>query len=150
MSKLEFSKLSPYKAPEESPGFLLWKVSTLWRRAIEASLKPLDLTHPQFVVLAAIGWLTRTKPLVRQIEIARQAGLDANTTSQILKGLQKKKWITRDQAGDERSKYPSLTPAGKEVLKKAFPAVEGVNAVFFGRINCKEDSFLDALQYLVE
>ena len=150
MSKLEFSKLSPYKAPEESPGFLLWKVSTLWRRAIETSLKPLDLTHPQFVVLAAIGWLTKTKPLVRQIEIARQAGLDVNTTSQILRGVEKKKWITRSQAGDERSKYPKLTAAGQAVLKKAFSAVEEVNATFFGRVNCKEDGFLCALQRLIE
>jgi hypothetical protein len=56
---INFNEMSIHPSAEESPGFLLWRVSTLWRRAIEAILKPLGLTHPQFVVLATTAWLTR-------------------------------------------------------------------------------------------
>ena len=149
MSNLDFSKLTPFTIPEESPGFLLWKASTLWRRAIEASLNSLHLTHPQFVVLATIGWLTKEKKHVRQIEIAKQAGLDPNTTSQILDGLQTKKLITRKKREDERSKYPILTELGIEILKKAFPAIESVNHSFFSKVPYKELDFLTTLQKLV-
>lgn len=39
--------------PATSPGFLLWHVTLRWQRAITAALRPLDLTHVQFVLLAS-------------------------------------------------------------------------------------------------
>jgi hypothetical protein len=55
--KIDFKEISIHEAPERSPGFLLWHISTSWRCSIEGALRPFDLTHPQFVVLAAVGWL---------------------------------------------------------------------------------------------
>ncbi|HXF29104.1 MAG TPA: MarR family transcriptional regulator, partial [Chlamydiales bacterium] len=139
--------VSIHSGPEESPGYLLWKVSALWRRAIEAVLRPLGLTHPQFVILAAIGWLTRQPKEVRQIEIARFAGLDPNTTSQILRSLQTKKLIRRE-ISDGRSKSPSLTAVGSALLQKALPAVEKADSAFFQRVDGKKTVFILALQIL--
>jgi DNA-binding MarR family transcriptional regulator len=130
-SDFDFNKKSAFKTPEESPGFLLWRASTLWRRSIEAVLKPLNLTHPQFVILAATAWFTRGNKHVSQAAIGRHAGLDPNTTSQILSGLQKKGLIERVRSDDERSKYPTPTPLGKQLLAKALPAVEKADAKFF-------------------
>ena len=130
---VDFTTISAYQAPEESPGFLLWRVSTLWRRAIEAVLKPLGLTHPQFVILATIGWLTRNGEKATQIAISRQAGLDPNTTSQVLRGLQAKKLIERSEEG--RDKYPLLTQSGMTSLQKALPTVEQADKKFFAQIN---------------
>lgn len=142
--------MSVHTGPEESPGYLLWKVSTLWRRSIEAALKPLGLTHPQFVILAAIGWLNeqakKGSGFIRQIEIARFSGLDPNTTSQILKSLHTKQLI-QVKAQDGRSKSPTLTEKGALLLKKAMPVVEQKDHEFFTPINPKK-SFLSALKAL--
>jgi len=136
---LNFSEISEHNGPEDSPGYLLWKASTIWRRGIESALKPLGLTHPQFVVLAAVGWLTSSK----QVEIASFCGLDPNTTSQIVRSLETKKLIKR-AAEDGRSKSTSLTPLGVKLLRKALPIVEQEDKRFFNKINIKA-SFLQAL-----
>lgn len=128
---VDFTKISRYQGPEDSPGYLLWCVSTKWRRSIEKSLRVLEITHAQFVVLACLGWLTRFEKKVSQIELAGQAGIDVNTLSQVLKCLQKKGWIQRLVAEDSRVKYPVLTGPGEEILSKAMPVVEKTDAHFF-------------------
>ncbi len=134
MTKTNFKKISLYKTPEESPGYLLWHVSTVWRRSIEAVLKPLNLTHPQFVVLATLAWLTKDGAQVSQATVAQKVGLDPNTTSQIIRGLEKKKFLKRLHSIDERSKNPTVTPEGADTLKKALPAVEQADTLFFSKI----------------
>ena len=37
-----FKRISIHEGPKQSPGFLLWHVSTSWRSSIEAILKTLD------------------------------------------------------------------------------------------------------------
>lgn len=150
MAKFDFEQVSSYEKAEESPGFLLWRVSTKWRRAIESILKTLNLTHPQFVVLATIGWLTRTNQKVSQIEISRHAELDPNTTSQILRSLQTKELIQRERSNDERSKCPFLTKQGAEILSKALPAVEKADQHFFSAVDLHQTKAIEALQKLAE
>lgn len=145
--KVDFTKVSEHSGPETSPGFLLWRVSTRWRRAIEEVLKSVDLTHPQFVVLATIGWLTREGDNVTQVEIGRQACLDPNTTSQILRGLEDKKLIKRKRSEDDRSKHATLTAQGARRLEKALPLVEKADAEFFSPIKVQA-GLLSALQKL--
>lgn len=135
---VNFKKISVFETPAQSPGFLLWHISTAWRSSIEAALKPMGLTHPQFVVLASIGWLTKDKTLVSQAAIGQMVGLDPNTTSQILRGLEQKKLIKRNSSSDGRAKNPLLTPKGKQILTQALPAVERTDAQFFGGLKEKE------------
>lgn len=150
IKRADIKHLTEYATPEESPGYLLWRVSTQWRSSIEDVLKPLDLTHPQFVVLAATGWLTQKGEHVRQVDIGRMAGLDPNTTSQILRGLEAKNCIKRIQSIDERSKSPMLTAKGSEKLALALPAVEKADTEFFNVLQVKEmKSLLGFFQKLV-
>jgi DNA-binding MarR family transcriptional regulator len=136
MSNLKHIKhLSLYETPDESPGYLLWRVSVRWRSAIEHALKPLHLTHPQFVILATLSWLTQDGALVNQAEVGQLAGLDPNTTSQILRGLEKKSIIQRIALQDERSKNPVLTEQGKNMLAQALPIVEKIDIQFFNTLN---------------
>lgn len=145
---INFKEISVYSSAEESPGFLLWRASTLWRRAIETVLKPLGLTHPQFVILATTAWLTRNGEHASQAAIGRQAALDPNTTSQILRGLQEKGLIERSKRENERSKCPRLTTAGAKCLSEAMPAVEGADEAFFASINIQESKILQTLRSL--
>jgi DNA-binding MarR family transcriptional regulator len=130
--------ITRFSSPEESPGYLLWRVSAQWRTAIEQVLKPLDLTHPQFVVLAATGWLTRKKENIAQVAIGKTAGLDPNTTSQILRTLEAKKLIKRVHTVNERSKSPILTAEGSKKLAQAMPSVEQADEAYFKTLNEQE------------
>lgn len=148
--KQNFEKISVHEGPKQSPGFLLWHVSTSWRSSIEAVLKTLGLTHPQFVVLATTGWLTRNGELVNQVSIGKMAGLDPNTNSQIIKGLELKGLIKRVKSSDSRAKNVSLTSVGSNILGKALPAVENADAKFFGTLTKKEIcSLLEMFQKLM-
>lgn len=135
----DFRKISHFEGPEQSPGFLLWQVSTRWRREIEAALATLNLTHPQFVLLASLGWLTRHQEDVTQVELARHCRTDINMTSQVLRSLEKKGYIERHRReGDERSKLPRLTGTGAKLVEKAIPLVESVDDDFFGKLGSKK------------
>jgi DNA-binding MarR family transcriptional regulator len=135
---VEFKHISVHEGPEKSPGFLLWHISTSWRSSIEAVLKPLALTHPQFVVLATLGWLTKDGVRVTQAAIGKMAGLDPNTTSQIMRGLEIKKLIKRVPSSDPRAKNPLLTTQGAKSLSLALPAVESADAQFFDALTMQE------------
>jgi DNA-binding MarR family transcriptional regulator len=140
--RTNFKKISVFKGPKQSPGFLLWHISTSWRSSIESVLKPLGLTHPQFVVLAAIGWLTRNGELITQVAIGKMAGLDPNTNSQILKGLEQKRWVKRNPSSDGRAKNVCLTREGSQILHLALPVVEQTDARFFDPLKKSEISIL--------
>ena len=115
------------EGPEQSPGFLLWQVSTQWRRLIESTLSDLGLTHPQFVLLANLAWLTHQGDSVTQVDLARHCRTDINMTSQVLRTLEKKGLIKRVyQEGNERSKFPQVTKEGARLIEKAIPLVEQV------------------------
>ncbi|MFZ5954599.1 MAG: MarR family winged helix-turn-helix transcriptional regulator [Candidatus Dependentiae bacterium] len=131
-------QITKYKKPEESPGYLLWNISLLWRTKIEEALKSLGLTHPQFVVLATTGWLTRNNENISQADVSRASGFDPNTLSQILRGLEEKKLIKRVRVLNERIKSPTLTALGLEKLSLAMPAVEAVDTKFFALLNKHE------------
>jgi DNA-binding MarR family transcriptional regulator len=135
---VDFKKISVHDTPDRSPGFLLWHISTSWRSSIETILRPIGLTHPQFVVLATLGWLTRKGSRVNQAAIGKMAGLDPNTISQIIKGLEQRELIKREASSDARAKKPALTFEGSKILTQAMPAVEIADAQFFSSLSNKE------------
>jgi DNA-binding MarR family transcriptional regulator len=136
--KAEVEDLSSFRGPEESPGYLLWHISLSWRNAVEAALKPFNLTHPQFVVLATTAWLTREEKKVSQIDISRASGLDPNTTSQVLRGLETKGFVQRVRSMNEKNKNPTLTEVGFSILSRALPAVEKADSNFFTVLDSEE------------
>jgi len=146
--KADFNQISIYKTPENSPGYLLWRVSTRWRRSVEAALKPYDLTHAQFVILATTAWLTKEGKKVSQNDVSRLAEVDTNTLSQILRCLQKKGLIERPHLRDRKAKNPTLTAEGLARLNQALPAVEKVDEQFFSTLGEHKEEFLKELQNL--
>ena len=135
---MNFQEISVHDTPDRSPGLLLWQISTTWRAALEKVLKPLGLTHPQFVILATLGWLTRKGDRVSQAAIGKMASLDPNTVSQIIRGLEQKKLIRREESSDAQAKNPLFTKKGADILKKALPAVERQDDRFFHPLAAEE------------
>lgn len=54
-----------------SSGFSFIKAYNLWHKKIKERLKVIELTHPQFVVLATIGYLCQHHREVKQIDISK-------------------------------------------------------------------------------
>ena len=48
---------------------------------IKQELKKINLTHPQFVVLAALAYLLQTENEVTQVMISKLSGIDVMTVS---------------------------------------------------------------------
>lgn len=119
--------------PEASPGLLLWRVTLQWQRRVTAVLKPLGLTHVQFVLLTSVWWLTgegRERPSQRRV--ADFAGTDVMMTSQVLRTLEGKHLVERHaDPEDGRSKILSVTRAGRDLAGRAVREVEAVDHEFF-------------------
>ncbi len=90
------------------------------------------------MVLATTGWLTRNGELATQAAIGKMAGLDPNTTSQIIRGLEKKELIKREASSDGRAKNTKPTTQGTELLTQALPAVEQEDSKFFKVLSPQE------------
>ena len=149
MKNSAWKKITQFEGPEQSPGFLLWQVSTKWRRQIESALKTVGLTHPQFVLLASLGWLTREGCCISQVELARHSGTDSTMTSQVLRTLEQKGYITRtEHAGDARSKFPVVTKSGAALIAQAVPFVEAVDDAFFKGIGLETNECVRILRQL--
>lgn len=126
--KIEFK----FKSPNESPGYLLGQVTMLWQRQLKKVLDPLNLTQTQFVLLAALGWLSKKNNAVTQVDIANQSNADRMMVSKVLRTLQDKKFIRRQEhETDTRAKVIKLTNEGANVLQKALTAVENADIDFF-------------------
>lgn len=131
-----------FKSPEESPGYLLGQLHLLWQRRQKKILDPLDLTSTQFILLAALGWLSRTKDHVTQTEIADLGNSDRMMVSKVLRTLEEKKFITRkEHALDPRAKSVKLTAAGARLLQVALERVEEMDIAFFSVLGARQASF---------
>ena len=105
-----------------------------WQRGLNAALRPLALTQPQFALLAVCGWLTRDRGATTQAEVVALTGMDRMHVSQILSRLQADGLIARHTSTlDQRQKTLSLTPAGAARLALALPVVEAYDTAFFAR-----------------
>ena len=131
-----------FKSPNDSPGYLLAHVTMLWQRKQKKALDPLGLTHTQFVLLASLSWLSRENNAVTQVDIANQSNADRMMVSKVLRTLEEKKFITRQEhERDTRAKTIQLTKKGIETLQKAIIEVENADNDFFSAIETNLLSF---------
>ncbi len=139
-----------FKEPEESTGFLMWQVSMLWQRRINAALSDLHLTHGQFVVLAATAWLTRSGASATQTDIANHAKIDKMMMSTLVRSLEEKALVRRlEHETDTRAKKVELTKEGKLLVKKAVKRVESADDTFFDLLGPQAPAFARALLKLL-
>jgi DNA-binding MarR family transcriptional regulator len=137
-SEVEFH----FKVPEESSGFLLWQVTMLWQRQIKKGLDVLGITHTQFVLLAALAWLSKLKNAVNQVDIANHSNTDRMMVSKVLRTLEQKKYIQRTESlVDTRAKNIVITESGRVVIQKALIIVEKIDLEFFEKLKTQKQAF---------
>jgi MarR family transcriptional regulator, organic hydroperoxide resistance regulator len=116
--------------------FALWRSAMRWQRTVNAALRPVDLTHSQYMILDATDRCIHEKnDAVMQREIAEAAGLDESTTSSIVVRLEGKALLDRGVSGPgyERAWRVLLSDRGKATLRRARPLVAAAAAEFHGR-----------------
>ncbi|NDB83481.1 MAG: MarR family transcriptional regulator, partial [Alphaproteobacteria bacterium] len=69
----------------EVSGFLLYSAYFAWKRKIESTLLPHDLTHVQFMLLMTLGFLKKDGADVSQNDLAKFLSFDVTMTSQVLR-----------------------------------------------------------------
>lgn len=112
---------------EPTPGFLVWRLATRWRVAVDRALAPHGLTHAQYAVLASLSALQAEGRRPSQRALAEHTGLEALYVSKLCRALSAAGLL--DRAGDpadSRAVRLSLTPAGESAVARAVPVVRAL------------------------
>jgi DNA-binding MarR family transcriptional regulator len=132
----------------DSPGLLLWQVTNRWQAAQRAALKPFDLTHVQFVLLASLTWLESEGP-VTQKRLAEHAATDPMMTSQVVRALASRGLLARSSHPDDgRAISLAVTEKGAALANRAVAAVEGCDKAFFAPLGAGGEAFAAQLRAL--
>lgn len=139
------------KDAEEATGLLFMRTYNTWHGEIKRQLRAIGLTHPQFVVLASLGYLLQNEEEITQIMLANMAGMDVASVSQIIRLVESHGWLIRKQhRTDTRAKSLTLTQKGQNKLVHALPIVENIDHHFFGSLGKDEHTFLSLLHTLMK
>lgn len=131
---IPWETLSVFSGPHHSPGFMLWRGFMEWQRQLNSQLRPLDLTQPQFAILAVCAWLNR-EGITTQLDVAAFTGMDRMHISQIVSRLEECGLLSRHPLeGDKRAKVVQLTEPGRAKLTQALPLVEAFDKAFFATV----------------
>ncbi len=138
------------KQPEESAGFLLWRVTLSWQREVTTALKPWGLTHVQFVLLASTWWLNGLGEQPSQAAVSAFASTDVKMTSQVIRTLEDKGLITREvDPDDSRARRLVVTKTGAALAPRAIDAVEAVDGSLLKKLSQRDaTAFTHALRQL--
>jgi DNA-binding MarR family transcriptional regulator len=137
-----------FERAADSSGLMLWQVSNRWQAAQRAALRPFELTHVQFVLLASLTWLA-ADGTVTQRALADQAATDPMMTSQVLRALEARGLVTRlPHPDDRRAMLVDVTDTGISLVNRAIGAVERCDAEFFGPLGRLREGFHAGLSQL--
>ncbi|MFY9916348.1 MAG: MarR family transcriptional regulator [Nocardioidaceae bacterium] len=136
---------SEFAEAADSPGRLLWQVTNAWQAAQRAALRPFDLTHVQFVLLASLTWLADGPPTTQR-KLAEFANADPMMTSQVLRTLEAKGLVERlPHPTDARARALTVTSAGIELANRANLAVEYTDHRYFSALGDDRKAFTQML-----
>jgi DNA-binding MarR family transcriptional regulator len=124
---------------DESVGYLLKRAATSLRSALDAALRPLDLTVPQYACLELLG----QRPGLSNAELARGVFVTRQSMNGVLRGLQDRGLVTRPAAAPSGRALPGhLTPAGRRRLRVASGKVRTVEKQMLASLSPAEQGRL--------
>lgn len=139
---------SRFESSNDSPGFMLWRVTNQWQALMRSSLKEFGITHVQFVLLASLTW-SADENGITQSALSQLVQTDPMMVSQVLRALAEKGLVQRDpNPNDGRAMLVKATPAGMAVAREANQAVEAADAQFFGASASGSAPLIDHLKAL--
>jgi DNA-binding MarR family transcriptional regulator len=110
-----------------TPGYLVWRLSTKWRAAVDRAVAPLGLTHAQYSLVASLHGMQRGGERPSQRRLADHTGLEPLYVSKLARTLESAGLIerTRDPR-DPRAVQLALTEQGQDVTRRAITVVQGL------------------------
>ncbi|MDR1159817.1 MAG: MarR family winged helix-turn-helix transcriptional regulator [Syntrophomonadaceae bacterium] len=143
---------SKYKSDSDaSTGLIFIRAYNKWHTAIKNELRDVGITHPQFVVMTVINFLSQSDDFITQTSVAKMADMDVMSVSQIIRGLEEKGYLLRTaNPKDTRANAVRLLGKGQKAIKRALPIVEKIDEDFFGVLSDNETRFRDFLHQLIK
>lgn len=107
----------------QAVGYLLKQTAAALRAAMDAALRPLGLTVPQYACLELLG----QQPGLSNAELARGAFVSRQSMNHVLRGLQERGLLTRPATAAHGRALPTeLTREGQRTLRAASTTVARV------------------------
>ncbi|GKQ33844.1 MarR family winged helix-turn-helix transcriptional regulator [Streptomyces sp. A012304] len=110
-----------------TPGFLVWRLSTKWRVAVDRAVAPLGLTHAQYSLVASLHGMRRAGEHPSQRRLADHTGLEPLYVSKLARALEAAGLVERTRnPRDPRAVQLALTERGEDVTRRAVQVVHGL------------------------
>jgi DNA-binding MarR family transcriptional regulator len=119
--------------PTEHPtiGYLLWRLTTKLRAAVDRALAPIGLTHAQYTLLASLYGFSRTGAQPSQRELADWTGLEPIYVSKLARALEQAGLIQRtSHPTDPRAVQLRLTDHGTDIAQRAIAVIHAFQEEF--------------------
>ena len=129
---------SPFKheRADDSAGFLLWKITTLWQQRLAGVLGEFGITQTQYAILASLCWFDEQRLAPTQADLVAHTKLDKMTLSKAGRRLEDDGLLRRTPSSvDARSVNVALTPAGRKLAFRAIQGIEKADDVFFASLS---------------
>lgn len=136
---------------EKIPGYLLWQVSKLWQRKLNAALADLGLSSTQAIILINVPRLNQEKRTVTQMLLAEVTKIDRMTVSQSIRTLERKGLIQRVVAAtNKRAYHVELTDKGQKISMRAFQSIVAAHETFFAPLGQRTGDYITLTQQLIK
>ena len=136
---------------DNSPDYFLWQVYSQWQKRKNKLIAELDLTSAQMTVLTTLYWLKQNNKDTIQAIISDYANMDRMTTSQVIRTLQKKELVIRQEHPiDTRAKIVELTEFGLSKVIQALNVVDINNQDYFSILGNSQKTFIDLMKKLLK
>lgn len=139
---------SPFRHADAdaSPGFLLWKLTSLWQRALGEVLDGFGITQTQYAILASLRWFEGQGTIATQTDLAEHARLERMTLSKAIRKLEAEGLVSRaPSAVDGRATAVRFSAKGRRLTERAIVAIEETDDVFFGTLSVPHQKSWKAL-----
>jgi DNA-binding MarR family transcriptional regulator len=132
---------SPFKHAEadDSPGFLLWKITALWQQTLAGVLGDFGITQTQYAILASLRWFEERDQPATQQHLAEHAKLEKMTLSKAIRRLEEDGLVKRAQSSsDGRATQVRFAAKGRKITEAAIVAIEEADDKFFATLSAVE------------
>lgn len=135
----DVSSAFQYEAADDSPGFLLWKVTTLWQQRLAAIFGKFKITQTQYAIMASLMWFEEHNEPVTQADLAEYTKIDKMTVSKAIRKLETVGFVSRQPSTtDARAMAVQFTDFGRSQIRQAIAAVETTDEEFFSCLTTEQ------------
>ena len=135
-----------YEKADDSAGFLLWKITSLWQQMLSEVLSRFEITQTQYAIMASLKWFEEHNEPVTQAHLVAHTKIEKMTVSKSIRKLEAAGFVLRTPSVDDtRAVNVQFTAFGKKQIHKAIAAVENADEIFF---SCLTEEQLNAYRSL--